>query len=297
MKNLIILGITLLIVTPMLLMTGCSAIFHTTELGNIVEKNYAFQDFTDVEISNAFQYDIKQSDTYSVVVSVHENQIDRLDIHQSGNTLFVGMKFVPFSTPDTRIAVTLPQLNKLIVNGDCEGNATGFTSNSDLAINLSGASRLAADFQAGTTKLDVSGDSRITGDLTSADTQIILSGASRFDMTLKTGKTEIDASGDSEVRGSLHALDCGITLSGASICELIGSAGNGVIVASGDSNLNSPDLTLQSADVKLTGASEASFYTNGMLNIDINGDSTLNYYGNPSIGKTNISGASKLNHK
>lgn len=145
--------------------------------------------------------------------------------------------------------------------------------------------------------MGVSGDSKITGDLTSADTQIELSGASRFNMNLKTGKTEIDASGDSEVRGSLQALNCGITLSGASICELIGSAGNGVIVASGDSNLNSPDLTLQSADVKLTGASEASFYTNGMLNIDINGDSTLNYYGNPSIGKTNISGASKLNHK
>ena len=59
-----------------MLLTGCSAIFHTSGTGQIVEKTYDFKDFTNVEISNAFQYEIKQSDTYSVVVSAHENLLN-----------------------------------------------------------------------------------------------------------------------------------------------------------------------------------------------------------------------------
>jgi hypothetical protein len=154
-----------------------------------------------------------------------------------------------------------------------------------------------ADFEAGSTKMDVSGDSNITGDLTSTDILVGLSGASHLNMTLTTGKTNINASGDSDVRGSSNAGDCQITLEGASTCELTGSAGNSVISAGGDSNFNSPELTLQSADVKLTGASRATFRTDGTMNVDINGDSTLNYYGNPSFGKIAISGDSRLNHK
>jgi hypothetical protein len=54
---------------------------------------------------------------------------------------------------------------------------------------------------------------------------------------------------------------------------------------------------MQSADVTLDGASNASVLTDGTLNLDISGFSKLNYYGNPTLGKTNISGASNLNHK
>ena len=75
-----------------ILLTGCSAIFHTTEAGPVVEKTYDFKDFTGVEISDAIQYEVKRSDSYSVVVSANQNTIDHLDIHQSGNTLHIGYK-------------------------------------------------------------------------------------------------------------------------------------------------------------------------------------------------------------
>ena len=295
MKKLLIVYLTLLTVSSMLLLTGCSAIFNTTKLGEVVNKTYDFKDFNNVDISSAFQYEITRSDMYSVVVSTNENMFEHMDVHQSGNTLNIGMKFL-FSGSNPKITITMPQLNKLAVSGDCRGSATGFVSASDLEIDLSGASRMEADFKVGTAKLDISGDSTITGDLTSTDTQIRLSGASRLNMVLTTGKTYINASGDSDIRGSLQALDCLVTLSGASNCELTGSAGDGLISAEGDSNLNSPGITLKSADVKLTGASQATFYTDGTINVDISGDSILNYYGNPSIGKIAISGEAKMNH-
>ena len=296
MKKLIFAGITLLILTAVTL-TGCSAIVHTSGSGQIVDKTYDFKDFTGVEISNAYQYEITQADTYSVMVSAHQNVLDRVDIRQSGSTLTIGMKWFPFASSGATVTIAMPQLNKLKVSGACEGSASGFISDSDLAINLSGASRLDADLTVGTTKMEISGASRINGNLTAADTEIILSGASDLNMTMQTGNTVITASGSSDIRGSLQAADCRFNLSGASTCNISGATGKTIIAASGASNFNSPGLTTQTADVKLTGASDASVQAEVTLSVDISGASTLNYSGNPTMGTIAVSGASEINHK
>jgi hypothetical protein len=261
MKKLIFLGTTLLIITAMLL-TGCSAIFHTEDLGNVIQKTYDFSGFTSVQLSDAFQYQITQSDTYSITVSAYQNMLDHLDIHQSGSTLYVGLKSGLFGFNDNEnssITITMPQLNKLDISGACSGNVAGFNSNDSFEADLSGASQLNLDVTAGKTALSASGASDITGNLTSGETAI--------------------------------------TLSGASQCKLAGSAGNTTIEASGASSMNSPDFAMQRADVSLDGASNASVLTDGTLNLDISGFSTLNYYGNPILGTIDISGASKLNHR
>jgi hypothetical protein len=296
MKKLIELFLVMMVLTAMPFI-GCSAIFHVVGTGNIVEKAYDFKDFTGVGFSDAIQYEVKQSDSYSVVVSTHENIIEHMDIHQSGNTLYIGIKAGPYYDSDTRVTVTMPQLNKLVVSGACKGTATGFDSNGSLEINVSGASNLNMGIKAGQSGLDISGSAKITGNLTSTDTQIKLSGASNLNMTLKTGKIGMDISGSSNVVGDLQALDSQFKLSGASNCELTGSAADTSIEASGSSKMDSPDLALKSANVKLTGASYASIHTDGTLNIDLSGSSRLDYTGNPTIYKIDISGASKINHK
>ena len=125
---------------------------------------------------------------YSVVVSAHENVFEHLDIHQSGNTLIIGMKFFPYNTFGTKITITMPQLSKLAVSGACDGTAIGFDSNNDLEISLSGASDLNTDLKAGKTKLGMSGEAKIIGDLTATDTQINLSGACDLNMILNTSR-------------------------------------------------------------------------------------------------------------
>jgi hypothetical protein len=296
MKKSIVVLISLLILAA-LFSTGCSAIFRTTGAGKIAEKTYDFSNFTGVSISDALQFDIKQADTYSVVVSAHENVFEHLDMHQSGDTLVIGMKFFPYNTSGIIVTINMPQLNKLAVSGACDGTVSGFNSSSDLEISLSGASDLNTELKAGKTKLDISGDANITGNLTSTDTQIKLSGACDLNMILNTGKTMMSASGSSDIRGSLQALDSQITLIDDSTCELSGSAGNTVIQASGASEMDAPHLVLQSADVNLDGASDATIHTDGMLNIDISGASTLNYSGSPTMGKITVSGASDINHR
>jgi hypothetical protein len=276
--------------------SGCSAIFHEVSAGNNVEKSYDYKDFTDVELSDAFKFEIKQSDNYSVVVSTKEKDIEYLDIHKSGNTLHIGRK-AGFYNHAESVMIAIPQLNNLAVSGSCTGSATGFDSTGNLEVNISGQSSLHMNLKAGLTGLDASGSSYITGDLTAADTRIKLAGASRMYLNLKTGKTWLDLSGSSGAIGDIQALDSWFKLSGASNCDLTGSSGNTLIEASGSSRINSPDLKLQNADIRLEGASHADIYVVGVLNIDLSGSSSLNYRGDAQVGKTNISGNSKINHK
>jgi len=288
-------AVTLILIATLL--TGCSAIFHTSGSSQLIEKTFDFKDFNSVSISGAIQYDVEQADTYSVVVSLHEDMLERLDIRQTGNTLFIGMKYVPFSTPNVKITISMPQLSRLEVSGACDGKAAGFDSNNALDIRLFSASEMDTNIKAGITTIFLSGASRINGNLTSTDTEIRLSGASELNMTLQTGNTIINASGSSQISGALNAKDCQFTLSSASTCDLTGSAGDTSIIASRASEMNSPGFTAQTAGVKLTAASDASIGVVTALNVDISGASSLTYTGNPALGEIMVSEASELNHK
>jgi len=294
-KQFIFSAVTLILIATLL--TGCSAIFRTSGSSQLIEKSYDFKDFNSVSISGAIQYDVEQADNYSVVVSLHEDMLERLDIRQTGNTLAIGMKYVPFSTPNVKVTISMPQLSRLEVLGACDGKAAGFDSNNALDIRLFSASEMDTNIKAGITTIFLSGASRINGNLTSTDTEIKLSGASDLNMTLQTENTVINASGSSDIRGSLKALDCQFTLSGAGTCDLTGSAGDISIIASDSSDFDSSGFTAQTADVTLTGASDASIGVITALDVDISGASSLTYTGNPTMGKIAVSGASEINHK
>jgi hypothetical protein len=296
MKKRLVFCLTLLSLT-LILFTGCSAIVHVAGTGKIVEKSYDFKDFSGVEISDAIKYEVKQSDSFSLVVSTHENIVEHLDVYQSGKTVHIGLKPGLFQDQDTGVKITLPQLHKLGISGASEGSASGFDSSADLEIKVSGASDLDMNIKAGKTAMDISGSSEVNGELIAADTRIQLSGASDLNMKLKTAGTAVDVSGSSDVSGELQAQDVRFKLTGASQCELSGSAGDASIDASGSSDMDCPGLDLHNADVKLSGASFAAIHTGGKLNIDLSGSSTLDYTGNPAVGRLEVSGASEVNHK
>jgi hypothetical protein len=333
MKKIIVLVTAIILIAA--LMTGCSAVFHTTNLGNMIDKTYDFKDFTKIDLSSSFQYDIKQGDNYSVVISAPQNELDRIDIRQSADNLIVTMRYIPFLSANPRITITMPQLNKLAASDSCEGSATGFNSGDNLEIDLHSSSRLDMDITAAKTTMDISGSSNISGKLTAADTNVSVTSSSRLDMELITGKTSMTfsgssrgsgsltagdtaisvnsssdiniamktgnasftASGSSYIDGILTALDSDFNLTGSSHSNLQGTAGSVTIFASGSSYVNFTGLILQGADVTLQSSSHGIIYTDGALDINISGSSILDYYGNPSIGNVNVSSSSKLNHK
>ena len=255
----VFLPVFALTIIAAVLLAGCSTIGYYVGVGSTVTKEYDYKDYTDLEISYAFQFEISQSSSYSLTVSTHENLLDHLDIYQSGKTLIIRLKPGSYSNADAKATVALPELERLVVSGASRGTVSGFKSTHDLNLKVSGASRL--------------------------------------NMNIEAGATNIDVTGASNISGNLKALDTRLMVSGASHCELSGSAGFTSIEASGASRVDSDGFQLRDASIKLSGASRATINTNGNLNIDATGASTLNYLGNPILNKVNVSGASKINNK
>jgi hypothetical protein len=300
MKKLMILAVTTFIIAAMLLTTGCTALFHTTDAGPVVEKTYDFTNFSAVEVSDSFNYNIEQGAGYSIVVSARQYLIDRLDNHQDGNTLFVGMKnnTLMFNVDGNyTVTITMPILNSLTISNSSQGTASGFSSSNGLALNVADSSRLDAELTAGKTTMNISDSSRITGNITASDTQIKVNGSSDLNMNLQTGNMVINASDSSDILGTLQAADCRITLSNSSTCTLTGSSNATTITAGDSSDMNSPGFTLQSADVTLSGSSDASIAVVKNIDVNISDSSTLNYTGDPVVGKISIRDSSNVNHR
>ncbi len=238
-----------------LAVTGCSEGFL---FGHQVEKTYEFANFSKVEVSSAFRYEIKQSDSFGVVVSTFEDDVSTLDVRLEGTRLIVARKPISGAHGVATAKITMPKLDSLTVSGASSGSARGFASESPCALDLSGASKLDMDMQTGDATVHVSGASRLTG-------------------KLMGGRVVAD-------------------ISGASDADLEGSAPAATIQVTGASELNAPHLLIQSANLNLAGASHATVNASETLTMVVSGSSTVNYLGNPTITE-DVTGNSSVHHK
>jgi len=232
------------------------------DTGSVVTREMDFSDFANVEVDCAFRVEITHSDSYRVTVTANKKLFDHIDVTKSGNTLRVSLKLFHlrfYMRPILEVRIAMPILNRLRLAGATRSMVRGFSSQEGLDLNLSGASRLDVDMEAGEAKCEVSGASRVSG-------------------SMKVGDAEF-------------------TLSGASRAELSGSANNVILSAWGASKLDLADFTLNDASVHLKGASRAMINVNGKLDLDMSGASRLNYIGDPTLRDVSVSGASRLRHR
>jgi len=261
MKKAIIIAaivVAVSVICTLLVLRGCPA--SMVGSGNLETEAYAFADFTKVEISSAFEFEIEQSSSYSINVTADDNIMEYVRVSQEGQTLKIGLRTITWFGPATlRASVSMPQLSDLSVSGASRGTISGFSSTEDLAITVSGASRVTGDITAGNAAIDVSGASMVTGDITAGDV----------------------------------AFD----ISGASTIQLDGSANDMVAEVSGASRLNLEAFTVNNADVDFSGASSGTINLDGRLDADLSGASRLWYIGEPTMGTIDTSGASTISQK
>ena len=259
---------TLLLAT--LLISGCQTILvpknGDTETGEMETRQYDFGEFTRLDISSAFIYEIMQSDTYSVSITANNNMFDDIKIAQEGQTLIIGMEFpgVPWAifnnNPSLKAVITMPQLDVLDSSGATHGIVADFSS---------------------TEKLDVT-----------------VSGASSVELVeISTGDITLNVSGAGKVTGNIEAKNMELEVSGASTVQLKGSAGSITADGSGASHLKLADLKVGNANVILSGACSGTINLDGSLDAVLSGASTLEYIGEPALGIMDITGASKLKRK
>lgn len=207
--------------------------------GNLETEQYAFANFTRVEISSAFEFEIEQSSSYSINITADDNVMDYVQVSQHDQTLQIRLRTVPSLRLVTlRASVTMPKLSGLGVSGASRGSVSGFNSTEDLDATVSGASRVTGDIAAGDIGFDVSGASTVQL-LGSADNMIaVVSGASTFNLgDFAVNDANVNVSGASSGTINLSGrLDANV--SGASTLLYIGDPVMGTINVSGASTLS-----------------------------------------------------------
>ena len=256
-RTLLCFGLVVIIST-LIITTGCAVI---TGSGDVVTREFNYDDFNRIEVGYAFTAEISQSDSYLIKISMDDNLFEYLEIGKSGDTLQITMEGGNiYSTTQLRAVITLPDLEQLELSGASEGYIYGFHSSHDLDIEISGASQL-----------EIS-------DIASRNAYLELSGASKMEGTFNVDDIVLDVSGASTVILSGSGEDISLDVSGASTVDL-------------------SDLILNNAWVNLSGASKATINASGQLNGDLSGASLLEYLGNPTIGSFTTSGASSIRSK
>jgi len=229
--------------------------------GNLETRQMEFTDFTRLEVSHAFRVDVDRADTYQVTLIVDDNLWDYLDVHQTGQTLYIGIKGVyVFTNAHLEAQVAMPQLSSLTLSGASRGDVSGFSSTDPLDVNVSGASTLHID-------------------------------------GLLAGDAVFHVSGASSASGSIEIADGDFAVSGASRVELEGSANNLSVEASGASHIKLEGFPAKDVAIELSGASTGSINASGTLDAHLSGASHLVYTGDPNLGEVNLSGASSIEKK
>jgi hypothetical protein len=260
MKKIALVTVLALIIISGALLPGCVRVDLSDDSGPAVTKAYDFTGFTGIEVGSAFKVDIGRSDNYSISIIINEKIANRLAVSKSGDTLKIGFKEPTWnihSRPE--VIITLPDLRTMDISGAAEGKVKGFKSSNIFGLDMSGASNLDIDMEAGDFKADVSGASQLSG--------------------------------------YLKALISDIKASGASRITLAGSGGNIKIDVSGASQANMEDYSVGNAEIEISGAGQAVMNISGKLNANLSGASHLDYRGNPTLGKLDITGSSSLKQR
>ena len=99
---------------------------------------------------------------------------------------------------------------------------------------------------------------------------------------MRAGEVTINVSGGAHLSGGLEAQKISGEVSGAGRVSLEGSASSAQLEASGAGKLDLGSLTLQDADLQLSGGANGTVRVTGTLKVEASGGAHLDYYGSPT---------------
>jgi hypothetical protein len=108
---------------------------------------------------------------------------------------------------------------------------------------------------------------------------------------------EANLSGGSQLSGDIISANAEFELNGGSQVFLEGAGEDLTIDASGGSQLDLEDFPIDDAAISMSGGSQATINISGTLDAYISGGSQIFYVGTPTLGDTECSGGSGINHK
>lgn len=223
----------LLYIILLMVFTSCITIKES----DYITREYTLPSFSRIDISSAFNVQLKQGDVQSVIVEIEEHMLPLLKAEVQGDELNVSFTGRTRNTKPNKIYITVPHLKE---------------------VDLSGASSLNFETPVVSDKFKVglSGASSIKGTIQAPAVGIVLKGASSAKIEVETPKISVN-------------------ISGASSATLSGSATSQKLEASGASKINATALAGETASVKASGASKVSVGADNLSSIDSSGASKV----------------------
>jgi len=207
------------------LLAGCG-MGTITGSGKYVTQRMDFADFDKLDVSHGFRVEVKQGDTFSVVLRVDDNVIDKVQIAKTGSILRIGLELdqtFNLTKVTLEAEVTMPVLIGIDFSGGSHAELVNFNSENELVADLSGGSHLSGEANFGTVRMDLSGGSHTTLSGSTGDLRLDVNGGSHAKLgNFVVTNADVDASGGSHATvnpsGTLNA-----NASGGSHIKYLGS--------------------------------------------------------------------------
>ncbi len=183
-----------------LVASGCGGLVSLTGSGNVVTQEVAITGFDRLEVSEGFQVDVSQGDSFSVVIRVDEDLLDDLQVVKEGSTLKIGLqpgRSYNLKNVTLEADITMPELTGADLAGGSHLN--GEVEIGDVTFNLSGGSHVTLSGSAGNLMIDANGGSHVKlADLAVVDANVEANGGSH--VTVNPSSTlDVVAKGGSHV--------------------------------------------------------------------------------------------------
>jgi eukaryotic-like serine/threonine-protein kinase len=288
--------------------------------GKMATKSWDVADFGRVQIRSTFHTKISKGRAFKVTTTTDDNVLPYVEVEKDGNLLKVGLKknqsYKLEKSPEAEIV--LPALVGVDVSGASKGHLEGFDSEKDVAVHLSGASKLDGSLRSEKAKLETSGASSLTltggaqaaevtgsgashlllGEFPLKQGKVDLSGASTADIVVQsTAPFAVTMSGASKLRGKLETALLTLKTEGACHVNVDGSAKRAKVSVSGASHLQLDGVKTEAMNITVSGASHAKVAVSESLDYDVSSVSHLTYKGNPAHVEGKRTGGSHVSHE
>lgn len=203
-------------------------------------KEHELQDFTRIDLGNALQVEIYQSEEFKVYAKGENRDIQDLALRVENNVLTGHYVRNRKNRKRTLVQVYLPTLTEVSLHGATTSIVSGFNEvDGNLKIKVGGASALSLDGLWKKVEVDVAGASFVNLTGSSNEMKGLVSGASRLQtLSFPVQKFEIDVSGGSEATVKVYQNLSG-AVTGRSKLSYAGNPGVVSVQVSGESELQS----------------------------------------------------------
>lgn len=210
--------------------------------GDLLSEDFAVSGFSALEVSHAFDTEVRHGDAFTVSVTADDNVIELVRVTVSGSTLRLDLDRSPsLNNVTLRAAITMPVLTDVELSGASRADIEGFPPTDALRLDASGASAFSGKIDVDRLTMRLSGVSSAVLDGDAADAALDASGASRFELRdLKIEDCQVVLSGASSADLTVFGrLD--VDLSGAARLDYYGDPRLGDVNTSGGSSMEARD--------------------------------------------------------